>query len=327
MTTGSEFEIRPAEPTEACYREIMSACFGRAPDERYFEWKYSENPAGKVVGFEAISGDQIAGFYGVIPWYLNVGNKTLRVFQSMDTMTHPSFQRRGLFLKLAQATYSALESQNGDCVIIGVPGSTSYPGFVHKLGWTHVFDAQYIFKPRIFGRKGPGVGSAVRALNGMDPALRRYLANRSSVADHFRVSLDPAFLDWRVFKNPLASYETLLVESGSQPLGVSVVRQQGPGRVFLELLDAISPDAWGEVIEAVTAHLFQTRDVSVVFTWRPADERRAAAFSRAFFVRNPFRRGPFSYRVPFIVRSALSTLEGLPLRDAKSFDLQPLVQD
>lgn len=322
-----DFEIRPAQPDADRYREIMLACFGKAPDARYFQWKYAQNPAGPVVAFEAVAGSQIAGFYGVIPWRLTSGNRTLDVYQSMDTMTHPDFQRRGIFVKLANATYAELLSRDPNHVIIGIPGSTSYPGFVQKLGWTHVLDAQYVFKPRAFGRGRIADGCRVRTIRQMEVPLERYLGNRERSSHRLEAAVDPAFLDWRVFKNPAANHEVLLVESGSEIIGLAVVGCPQEGRVLLHLVDSLSDDCWGLVITSVTAHIFSTQRPSIIYTWRPGEARRAAALSKALFLRNPFRRGPFSYRVPFIVRSALEKLDGLALREARSFDLQPLVQD
>ena len=324
---GSEFEIRPAKPSEDRYREIMSACFGKAPDARYFAWKYADNPAGEVVGFEAISAGRLAGFYGVIPWYLGLGHKTLRVFQSMDTMTHPSFQRRGLFVKLAQATYAEVEARHKEYVIIGVPGSTSFPGFVQKLGWAHVLDSRYLFKPAFLGKAGSPRGITVRAITDVCADLETYLKRRSGRPDFIQPSLDPVFLDWRVFKNPTTSYQGLLVEAGHDVIGFSVISPMKEGRVSIDLVDCVADDRWNDVVGAISAHIFATQRPSFVYTWKPGDKRRAAAFSRAMFLENPFRRGPFSYRVPFIVRSAVGSIEGLALNAAKSFDLQPLVQD
>jgi len=324
---GPDFEIRPARPEADRYRDIMLACFGKAPDKRYFEWKYAENPAGEVVAFEAVAGNQIAGFYGVIPWQVTVGKRTLKVYQSMDTMTHPDFQRRGIFVKLANATYAERLARDPNHVIIGIPGSTSYPGFVQKLGWTHVLDAQYVFKPRALSRGRIPADCRVRTIERMDVALERYLARREASSPLLQTSMDPAFLDWRVFRNPAAAYDVYLVESGSEAIGLAVAGRPKDGRVLLYLADSISEDRWPRVIDSVTAHIFGTQSASVIHTWRAGDDRRASAFSRALFLRNPFRRGPFSYRVPFIVRSPLDRLDGLALRDARSFDLQPLIQD
>ena len=325
--TGPDLEIRPAQPDADRYREIMQACLGTAPDARYFQWKYADNPAGQVVAFEALAGNQVVGFYGVIPWRLTSANRTLSVYQAMDTMTHPDFQRRGIFVKLATATDAELLARDPNHVSIAIPGSMSYPGFVQKLGWTHVLDAQYVFKLRAFGRGRVPGDCRVRTIREMEAPLERYLDNRERSSHRLQAALDPSFLDWRVFKNPHAVYDVHLVESGSDTIGLAVAGRPKGGRVVLHLVDSLSGDRWGPVINSVTSHIFGTQPASIIYTWRAGEARRAAALSKAMFLRNPFRRGPFSYRVPFIVRSAIERLDGLTLREAGSFDLQPLVQD
>ena len=86
------------------FRELYRRCFDRVVDERYFTWKYCDNPAGSFVGFEAVHKGKTIASYGVIPEpYLADGKKVL-AWQSMDTMTDPDYQRRGLFISLAKKT-------------------------------------------------------------------------------------------------------------------------------------------------------------------------------------------------------------------------------
>lgn len=324
---GQAFEIRPAEPSHGRYSEIMTACFGQAPDDRYFVWKYNANPAGQVVGFEALADGQIAGFYGVIPWQLALDGQTVSVFQSMDTMTHPNFQRRGLFVTLAKACYAELAARHKDYVIIGIPGTSSFPGFVQKLGWSHVQDLSYVFKHHSWHRVRTAKALRVRPLEELDESFRAYLRERRQENGRLSVSMDAHFLDWRVFKNQVTPYKTLLVEAGSKAVGVAVANKADKGRVFLDLIDCVSPELWRDALNAVCTHLFEEHAASFVYTWRPGDPKRSQAFSREFFFRNPFKKGPFSYRTPFIVRSDASTLVGKALADPASFDLQPLIQD
>jgi hypothetical protein len=131
---------------------LIETCFSQRVDEKYFAWKYFDNPAGHVIGFVAISDGKIVSFYGVIPeWYWVGGEKRL-IYQSMDTMTDPSFRRIGMFNKLAIMTYEAVRDIHPEFTIIGFPSPQSFPGFVNKLGWKHAFDWKYFFCYRFLFR-------------------------------------------------------------------------------------------------------------------------------------------------------------------------------
>ncbi|MFM7428668.1 MAG: GNAT family N-acetyltransferase, partial [Flammeovirgaceae bacterium] len=119
--------------------ELAKLCFNMDVDRSYFEWKYFDNPCGEVVAYVALSHNKIVAFYGVIPeWYCENG-KVVKIFQSMDTMTHPDFRRLGLFVKLANRCFDDLAKENPDYLVLGFPAPASYSGFVKKLGWTSVF--------------------------------------------------------------------------------------------------------------------------------------------------------------------------------------------
>jgi len=76
------------------------------------------------------------GFYGVYPCYVLHQNKRYLVAQSGDTMTHNEHTGKGLFTKLALATYDFCK-ENGIHLVFGFPNKNSYPGFIKRLGWIH----------------------------------------------------------------------------------------------------------------------------------------------------------------------------------------------
>ncbi|MCS6935474.1 MAG: GNAT family N-acetyltransferase [Chitinophagales bacterium] len=85
-----------------------------------------------------------AAFYGVFPMIAQFGNDRVLCAQSGDTMTHPNYRGKGLFIKLAKMTYDLCRDENIHFVF-GFPNKNSYPGFVNKLKWIHYGDMkQYV---------------------------------------------------------------------------------------------------------------------------------------------------------------------------------------
>src|SRR5947209_19987500 len=181
---------------------LLALSFDREITADYFRWKYLDNPAGRVLGFAAFSNGEPVSFYGVIPEIYLIGDEPLRIYQSMDTMTHPNFRRRGLFVTLALRTYELIEQQEGRCDLIGQPSDQSLPGFIGKLGWKQIHGFPYLIflRPTSWLRR-----------RGRRPAFRaERVTSSGDLGDYFSLrqkwsdrpagpALTSEFLDWRVF--------------------------------------------------------------------------------------------------------------------------------
>lgn len=128
--------VRCDEAAYADYVRLFADCFpGVSKFTRdYIDWLYRSNPEGKVVGFDACDGDRLVAHYVCIPGRALVGGKEVDVLLSLNTATHPDYQGKGLFTKLADLTYAAGAAQGFDCVY-GVANANSTPGFTRKLGF------------------------------------------------------------------------------------------------------------------------------------------------------------------------------------------------
>lgn len=75
-------------------------------------------------------------FYGVLPLLAKYNKDTIAIAQSADTLTHPEYRKKGLFVALAKRTYALCEEEKID-YLFGIPNYNSFGGFVAKLEWTH----------------------------------------------------------------------------------------------------------------------------------------------------------------------------------------------
>lgn len=135
-------KLRPCslEPSSTkAYQMLFEKCFPTAHHltETYLNWLYGANPEGAVVGFDAFEGDQLAAHYACVPASAIISGKRQRGLLSLNTATHPDFQGKGLFTKLATATYEHAAA-NGYSFVYGVANANSTPGFIRKLGFTLV---------------------------------------------------------------------------------------------------------------------------------------------------------------------------------------------
>lgn len=116
--------------------DLYVRCFGINISKQEVSYKYSTQLFGASnVGFLAFhESGEVAAYYGVFPLEANIDGSIRRCAQSGDTMTSPKHQKKGLFVKLAEESYS-LCTKLGIELVFGFPNENSYPGFKKKLNW------------------------------------------------------------------------------------------------------------------------------------------------------------------------------------------------
>lgn len=121
------------------YVQLFSRCFpaGNKFNINYLEWLYCKNPNGQAIGFDAWEGDELAAHYVLIPVDTYILGVKVRTLLSLNTATNPKYQGRGLFVSLAERTYSAA-SEMGFGAVYGIANANSTPGFIRKLGFQFV---------------------------------------------------------------------------------------------------------------------------------------------------------------------------------------------
>lgn len=100
----------------------------------HFRWKHAKNPEGpSVVVFAVDQVGQVAALRAFWRFRLTDGSREYLGFQSCDTATDPSHERRGLFTRLTKAGVERVRDEGGD-IIFNFPNNNSYPLY-RKLGW------------------------------------------------------------------------------------------------------------------------------------------------------------------------------------------------
>ena len=109
-------------------------------DPYFWEWQNNNNPDGRAfVGIAEIN-DIIVGHYAVIPLiYQTKDGKEIKVGLVTGVMTHPQYQRRGLFVALSRYTLPEAVKKLNITFTIGYPfTATTYHSVIpghQKVGW------------------------------------------------------------------------------------------------------------------------------------------------------------------------------------------------
>lgn len=141
-------------PTAVLLREV----FGPRPatDPGYVNWLYRLSPFGPVVEANLDDEHGRAAHYAVVPCpFTNDGVERAGAL-SLNTAVHERARGKGMFTRLAEATYG-LARERGIRDVVGVANANSTPGFVRRLGFTLVGPLPVrVMLPR-------GVGRGVRS--------------------------------------------------------------------------------------------------------------------------------------------------------------------
>lgn len=122
------------------YASLFAACFPGAEklrDPAYLRWLYTANPLGAPVGFNAVESGRLAAHYVCTQARILFEGRPVAALLSLNTATHPDFQGKGLFTRLAERTYAA-GADAGAAFVYGVANANSTPGFLRKLGFSLV---------------------------------------------------------------------------------------------------------------------------------------------------------------------------------------------
>lgn len=248
-----EFQIRKLTTEDRgsflqCFNEGIPSC---PKDPSDFDWQYVNNPAGSIIGFGAFLDKKLVAIYVVSPARFQVGDEIIFGAQSMDTLTLPCAQKKGLFRKLAIQTYQNLVQEGLIKFTYGFPNQNSKHGFVKYLNWT-LFDprcflvrvlntsciarkiklpSKFSFPVPIFSAWKPQylVTQVEKLPTGLDT-----LWQNVKKTFHVAVVRDEAYLRWRFEKKPKANYsyfEIRTTKGELEGIGVMRIMNKVEGRV------------------------------------------------------------------------------------------------
>jgi hypothetical protein len=245
-------EIRPLDPLSphelAKVLELVNIVYRREMSERFYRWRFLDNPFGPPLVTLLWDGATLAGHYAASPmrsWW----QREIASAQSMTTMTHPDYRNRGVFTSLAKDLYERMAAL-GFQMIWGFPNTQSHYGFNAKLGWRDV--AVTFTMTRVLGDsdEAGAVTELSRPAAGADQLWAR--SDDGRVYPSIR---DARYLTWRYVENPSIAYRYLTLPGSERDL-LFVVKEYStsPTTRALEVVDYLyagAPARFGELMRNV----------------------------------------------------------------------------
>lgn len=205
---AQELTVKSYQPRdEQAIVDLFKVVFGRSMSPAYWQWRFGNNPTGKILIDLAWSGDVLAGHYAVSPVVVSVDGREHLTALSMTTMTHPDYRGRGLFVTLSEGVYQRMTDE-GLAMVWGFPNIYSHRGFVRDLAWVDIYEVPTFRRMLAEGKPMPEPSVQITELVTFDV---RFDQLWDEVKDKARVwtKRDSRYLDWRYGQNPDNKYTTL----------------------------------------------------------------------------------------------------------------------
>ena len=296
--------------------DLLARCLssnGVHRDRRQMQWQYLDNPARRTLAdFAVAPGGRLAAVYATLPTLMRIDGRVELAAQSVDTMTDGAFRGRGLFVRLANATYDRAQAE-GFRLVYGFPNQHSAHGFFDRLGWCRLGHAPLLIRPlrtRFLARKlGPLAKWARfvpdvplhlgKARNRGIELVTRFddrftdLWHRFAAGAGIAIERDARYLDWRLSRRPGGAYENAVTaRDGRLSAFVShCIREKHGGRIGYVMESLHAPGEEGAVstlLRRALARMAEER-ADVAFAWCMPHATTYPVFRRAGFLAVPPR--------------------------------------
>lgn len=179
--------------------DLSRQCFTAHVDEEIIYHRYIENPYEDLLMCVAEENGKIVANYSVVPVRAEIDGEKYKAALSLNTMTHPEYEGRGLLIKLAGLLYEHMEKENY-AFVYGFPNYLSNGILCAKLGWKDVYEIPTLELRVKDNKRIPEIKESFESSwNGL-------LANNSR---NICVCKEEQYLNWRYRKHKTNHYQML----------------------------------------------------------------------------------------------------------------------
>ena len=301
---------------------LLKKAFGKWHSLDYWRWMYKKNPAGEPIIWVAQHGKTIVGHYAIIPVRMEVANKNFIGSQSVNLATHPAYQRQNVASSIIARSHK--NAGNNNLLLTFNFSRASLEPFFEKVlsSRTHIYfkgfmvrvlnwpplPARYVHRNPFLKRANWALRKAIKLksvsarveedlkierINRFDERITRFW---NAISKNFQIILtrDQEYLNWRYPDNPEGDYVIYIAQQDKRILGYCVLAEDHGGDMTVGLiLDVLgfqnSKKIASSLIQVAVEH-FQKRNLDLVACMMSEGNPYTTAFSRAGFIKSPFRR-------------------------------------
>ena len=202
------------------FSDLYYLCFKQPMSESEIIWRYLKNPNPGLFCCFAIDDGKLVANYSVSPIQVVLNGKIYDAVQSLNTMTHPDYKGRGLFVELAKTVYNYC-AQKGYAGVIGFPNNVSNRTFVNKLNWSDVVALPTLVcnvadYSNVHLTTGDSIKLDNKFLYDYDDL---YSKNNNSIYKSTK------YLQWRYFENPTNEYKNFVIVNDNKVEAYMIIKK------------------------------------------------------------------------------------------------------
>jgi GNAT superfamily N-acetyltransferase len=252
---------------------------------------------------------KLVGANSFFPSILSYQEKEYRAVQSGDTMVHPDYRGKGIFLKILAFAVQDLK-EKGYSSIYGYANGQSYPGFIKfgyhdcgriNMGYRVLNASRLLGRYGITGRLIGGlINLTLNLWQGLSALTQKHayqvgtadLADRQ-ISDFLEVrnkTIHPSkrfdYLLWKYREKPQGHYETLVVKRAGELVAVVIVRYEiSRGQKIAEIVEYAVKEGISQAsaICEVLSHL-TLEGYALVKVWEPRVQALKKALGKNLFL-------------------------------------------
>ncbi len=193
------------------FLHLYKLSFNGEMNKEILKWRYLDNPYDDFLVVVAIdNNNKIIGNCAASPLEIVENGVTYRAALAMNTMVHPDYRGKGVFVSLARKLNEIIEKK-GYKLVFSFPNYLSNPIYVKKLGRTVIYEVPTMVLD-LKNYKGDKIDTSVVSED--DEFHFQYNPERySSKSIYIKKSTE--FLKWRYAKNVSNDYKNFIIKNGN----------------------------------------------------------------------------------------------------------------
>ena len=226
---------RPYSPgDESAILDLFRLSFQRETSRDYWQWRFCDNPTGKVQIELAWEEELLIGHYATSPVSLAIKGREYTTALSMTTMTHPSYRGRGLFPILASRLYERMRQDNY-LMVWGFPNYQSHGIFRKSLLWKDIYEIPMFHLNLGDLSTTPNVSECIVEVTEFDIEFDK-LWEKVKFEKNVILKRDRKYLNWRYSLNPLHEYRILSYVVNDELMGYAVFKEYDSAIDIVDIL-------------------------------------------------------------------------------------------
>lgn len=256
----------------ASFADLNLAIYGAkaVTDESVYRWLFLHNhynPGGRHFLNVAKDGAKVVASDCLLPVPLRILGKNYLAAWSIKTMTHPDYQRQGIFRAMTEFNISQAKAAGID-IILGFANANSFPGY-EKFGWDVLVERRAVIRPldirsTLAKRKillpMAGIANAVykvydrRRINGLREKAGMYATDMASKLPKsgkdiwprlqsgfpILVAREGEYLEWRYNQRPRQDYKYIIARGREKTESLLIIRTSAATKSCI-IIDYVGP--------------------------------------------------------------------------------------